>query len=190
MNGDVDLRELWQSQPVDTVFGGRVPRFGLLEDLTVPVYAPLSPWRRANYVLLCAWFVWTGWRQGNNAGWLPQASFWFAVGVGLVGVVLVLLQRDRTHPPQPEESVHSYRTALFGEFERQIRVEKRIILLLWGGCLASSTLEAAAQILKRGAWDLEAVGGLVFLILVIAAADRMYRRATNAVRSRLKLEAE
>jgi hypothetical protein len=190
MNDANDFRELWQSQPVEKGPGMRTPRFGLLEDMTVPVYAPLSPWRRVSYALWSACIAWSFCREGHGPGWLHQATGWTALILGLTGVVLALAQRDRTHEAQPEECLQSYRTVLVNEFERQLRIERRILFLLCGGSIAVSSLYAAAQVLERQPPDWSELAAPVLVIGLFIWGARMYRRGTDAIRSRLKEESE
>jgi hypothetical protein len=190
MNDANEFRELWQSQPVERGPGVRTPQFGLLEDMTVPVFAPLSPWRRVSYALWSACIAWSFWREGHGPGWLHQVTGWTALIVGLAGVYLALAQRDRTHEPRPEEDIQSYRTALVNEFERQFRAERRILFLLCGGSIAVSTLYAAAQVLERQVPEYSELAGPVLVIGFIIWGGRMYRQAADAVRSRLKEESE
>lgn len=191
MNDDDDLRELWQSQPVEKGPGARAPRFGLLEDMTVPVFAPLSPWRRVSYAVWSVCVAWSFWRDGHGPGVLHQAADWTALIVGIAGVVLLLAQRDRTHEPQPEENLQAYRTALASEFERQFGIEKRILWLLCGGSIAVSSMHAAAQVLERRPPEWSELAAPVLVIgLIWWAGARIYRRAANAVRAQLKSDAE
>jgi len=190
MNDGVDFRKLWQSQPIKKGQGTSVPRFGLLEDMTVPVFTPLAPWRRVSYALWSTCIAWSFWRDGHGPGWLHQAAGWTALIVGLTGVVLALAQRDRTHEPRPEEDIQSYRTALVTEFGRQFRIERRILFLLCGGSIAVSSLWAAAQVLERQPPEYSELAGPVLVIGLFLWAGRMYRRAADAVRSRLKAESE
>lgn len=190
MNIDSDFRELWQSQPVEKGPGARMPQFGLLEDLTVPVYAPLSPWRRVSYAVWSISLISFYWRAGHAAAWLHRATGWTALIVGLAGAALALLQRDRTHQPQPEESLHSYRTALVNEFERQFKIERRILILLCGGSIAVSSLYAVARMLERQPPEYIELAGPVLVIGFVIWGAVMYRRAADAVRSRLKEESE
>jgi hypothetical protein len=190
MNDANGFRELWQSQPVEKGPGARVPRFGLLEEMTVPVFAPLSPWRRVSYAVWSTCIAWSFWRDGHGPGWLHQATGWTALIVGLAGLVLALAQRDRTHEPQPEENIQWYRTALVNEFERQFRIERRILFLLCGGSIAVSSLWATAQVLERQPSNWSELVGPVLVIGLLLWGARMYRRAVDAVRSRLKEESE
>jgi hypothetical protein len=190
MNDGVDFRKLWQSQPVEKGPGTRVPRFGLLEDMTVPVFAPLSPWRRVSYAVWAASLPFYYWRGGPASGWFSLATGWTALVVGLAGVCLALVQRDRTHEPRPEENIQSYRTALVNEFERQFKNERRILFLLCGGSIAISSLYAVARVLERQPPEYSELAGPVLVIGFIIWGTRMYRRAADAVRSRLKAESE
>lgn len=190
MNDDDDLRELWQSQPVEKGPGTKAPRFGLLEDMTVPVFAPLSPWRRVSYAAGFACLAFSFWHEGYAPGWLHQAAAWTAIAAGLAGAVLALVQRDRTHETQPEESIQSYRTALRNEFERQFRIEKRILLLLCGGYIAVSSLWAAAKVVEHQPLTPVELAGLVFLVGLVIVGARIYHRAADAVRARLKSDAD
>lgn len=190
MNDDDDLRELWQSQPAGKGLVSRAPRFGLLEDMTVPVFAPLSPWRRVSYVVWAANLPFYYWRGGDASGWFSRATGWTALVVGAAGLCLVLAQRDRTHEPQPEEDTQSYRTALVNEFERQFRIERRILFVLCGGSIAISSLWAAAEVLERQPPDHAAMAAPVLVIGLILWGARMYRRAADAVRAQLKSDAE
>jgi hypothetical protein len=190
MNDANDFRELWQSQPVEKGPGTRIPRFGLLEDLTVPVYAPLSPWRRVSYAVGFVSLISFYWRVGHAPDWLRQAMGWTALIVGLAGAVLALAQRDRTHEARPEESIQSYRTALVNEFERQFKNERRILFLLCGGSIAVSSLYAVARVLESQPPEYSELAGPVLVIGFIIWGARMYRRAVDAVRSRLKADSE
>ena len=190
MNDANDLRELWQSQAVAKGPGAMVPRFGLLEDLTVPVYAPLSPWRRVSYAVGFFSLISFYWRVGHAPGWLRQTMGWTALIVGLACAGLALAQRDGTHEPRPEEDIQSYRTALVSEFERQFRNERRILFLLCGGSIAVSSLYAVARMLERQPHEYSELAGPVLVIGFIIWGGRMYRRAIDAVRSRLKAESE
>jgi len=190
MNDGTDLRELWQSQPVEKGPSTKAPRFGLLEDMTVPVYAPLSLWRRVSYAVGFVSLIPFYWRVGHAPVWLRQATGWTALIVGLAGVALVLTQRDRTHEPQPEESLQSYRAALVNEFERQFRIERRILFLLCGGIIAVSALHAVAGVLERQPPEYIELAGPVLVIGLFIWGARTYRRGTDAIRSRLKAEAE
>lgn len=190
MKDDNDLRELWQSQQVEKGPGMKAPRFGLLEDMTVPVFAPLSPWRRVGYALLSVCIAQSFWRGGHGPGLLHQVAGWTALVVGTAGIVLVLAQLDRTHEPRPEENIQWYRTALVNEFERQFRAERRILFLLCGGIVAVSSLYAVAQVLECQPPEYSELAGPVLVIGFIIWGARMYRRAADAVRSRLKEESE
>jgi hypothetical protein len=109
----------------------------------------------------------------------------------VAGLCLVLAQRDQTHEPRVEEDIQSYRTALVNEFERQFGAERRILFLLCGGSIAVSSLWAAAEVLERQPPDLAAMAAPVLVIgFIIFWGGRMYRRAADAVRSRLKEESE
>jgi hypothetical protein len=143
-----------------------------------------------SYALWSAWIAWSFWRDGHGPGLLHQVTGWTALVVGLAGVCLALVQRDRTHEPRPEADIQSYRTALVNEFERQFRIEKRILLLLCGGSIAGSSLYAAAQVLERQPPDYSELAGPVLVIGLLIWGARMYRRGTDAVRSRLKEESE
>ena len=190
MNDDNDLRELWQSQPIEKGPGTRTPRFGLLDDMTVPVYAPLSPWRRVSYAVWAASLPFYYWRGGHASSWFSWATGWTALVVGVAGLCLVLAQRDRTHEPQPEESLQSYRTALVNEFERQFKNERRILFLLCGGTIAVSSLYAVARMLERQPHEYSELAGPVLVIGFIIWGARMYHRAADTVRFRLTEEAE
>jgi len=184
-----ELRQLWQSQPLDAGAGISAPTFALLDDLTVPMYEPLSPWRRVGHLIGFAWMATFYWRHGWEEGWLQRVAAWAAVIIGVVGVFLVLRQRDRSRTPQPEESVNSYRGALADEFERQFRAERRILLLLWGGWLAVGAVWSYGHISAQG-FDWGEIAFLVILFLFLAWAAAMYARTAAAVRSRLRVEAE
>jgi len=164
MNDADDFRELWQSQTVANGQSTKVPRFGLLEDLTVPVFTPLSPWRRVSYALWAACIAQSFWRDGHGPGWLHQTAGWTALVVGIAGIVLALAQRDRTHDPQPEESLQSYRMALRSEFERQfqtgttdslspVRGEHRGVLAIYRGSSAGTPAAGLQRTGRSGPCD-------------------------------------
>ena len=147
MNDSNDFRELWQSQPIVQGPAAKVPRFGLLEDLTVPVFAPLAPWRRVSYALWAVSPIHFNWQTNLAPEWLHKATGWTALVLGLACLCLILVVRDRTQEPQPEENLQSYGKALVNEFERQFSLERWILILLCVDSIAVSILWSTAEVL-------------------------------------------
>ena len=190
MNDSNDFRELWQSQPIVQGPAAKVPRFGLLEDLTVPVFAPLAPWRRVSYALWAVSPIHFNWQTNLAPEWLHKAPGWTALVLGLACLCLILVVRDRTQEPQPEENLQSYGKALVNEFERQFSLERWILILLCVDSIAVSILWSTAEVLGRRTSEVAAMRGPLLVIAFVIVGARAYRRAANAVRSRLTSESE
>jgi hypothetical protein len=130
MNDREGLCRLWQSQPVEK---GRpaVPRFALTEDSAVPFYMPLSRWRRLAYGAAFVCTVAFSLQSLGHGSWPEYVATSISVLTALIGIGLLLWQRDGSPTPNPEECVDSYRTALTNEFERQFKTERLIVILLF-----------------------------------------------------------
>ena len=184
MNADSeDLRGLWQSQPVGLGGAVDVPRFALLDELTVPAYQPLSLWRRIGYQFGFLWIAGECGRGGFGDRWPLQVAGAAGVLVAVVGIGLTLRGRDRSRGPLPEESIQAYRAAVANEFEHQFKLERPILWTLACGWFAALLLPALKAVESHG-WQvaLPAVGILGVLLLGL----RTYLNVANAVRSRLR----
>lgn len=151
-----ELQGLWQSQPV--IYTGDVPRFGLIDDLTAPVYFPMSRamrWSTAAAFFFIAAMNFLDLRRGLSG--LELASAW-AVEVFLVVAIFVLLLplRSGRQAPPADASIVEYRSAIAREFIRQSTVERRLYLpiyiLIWVSYSVRVTLEHARDGLVWYEW--------------------------------------
>jgi hypothetical protein len=188
MTEDNDLRDLWQSQPAGSGLDVRVPQFGLLEDLTVPVFAPLSPWRRGSYAAWAVGVAGLAWRDRHGPGTLHAVLVWMVFAAAVAGIVFALAQRDRSPDPKPEETLVAYRKAMRAEFDRQFRIERSILVLLCGASVAGSCLAPLAVLLGNAPMRYHDIPGLVAVIVLILWGRRMYNRAARAARENLQSE--
>jgi hypothetical protein len=178
-----ELRDIWQSQPVEK--GGEpVPKFRLIDDATMPFYTPLSLGRRISYAVGLIWMVVFVWRDGGT-GWLHYVAVGIAVALALAGLGVLLRSQDLSQVPQPEETISSYRSAIANEFRRQFRIERLIVVLLFGGLTAVSALDLIGKLLVGGAVDMGLIAVMAFSIAALSVGKRLSVRAAKSVLSRL-----
>ena len=175
-----DLCRLWQSQTVEK---GRpaVPRFALTEDSAVPFYMPLSRWRRGAYGAAFVCTVAFSLQSLGHGSWPEYVPTSISVLAALIGIGLLLWQRDGSPTPNPEECVDSYRTALTKEFERQFKTERLMVIVLFAGWIAPGAL----HFVNHHSADFLSWVAAAVLAVLLTAGVRMHVRAANSVRSRL-----
>jgi hypothetical protein len=179
-----ELRDIWQSQPLDKQ-GDPVPKFRLIDDATTPFYMPLSRGRRISYGAGLIWMALFVWR-GHGTEWPHYAAIAIAVALAVTGLSVLARSQDRSRTSQYEETVSSYRSAVASEFDRQFRIEKLIVFLLFGGMIAVSFVELLGTLLIRGSVDARPIGMAAFGVGALIVGMRLATRSAKAVISQLK----